>query len=227
MVGLILKLILRKWGRGQDWIDLAQERDKWWALVNVVMNLRVPWSAVSFWATWEPVRLSTGTLLYAVRTVAVFLRTLCTQCKRRGPMDWWPKICPTSHTSTKRDLKSRPHSSLPTAESTYYRVCQFQSGVFLISVPFFRYDRLLPLSNLILLNKLNFNTSHVRVWDLGWPPLWHHPRDTTLLDINLLKPTGYVMHQQFNIQQLYVLSTLYLCVLYLSENNQRLVSLTA
>ena len=35
---------------------------------------------------------------------------------------------------------------------------------------------------------------------------------------NLLKPTGYVMHQQFNIQQLYVLPTLYLCVLYLSEN---------
>ena len=46
-------------------------------------------------------------------------------------------------------------------------------------------------------------------------------------DINLLKPTGYVMHQQFNIQQLYVLPTLYLCVLYSSENKQRLVSLTA
>ena len=39
-----------------------------------------------------------------------------------------------------------------------------------------------------------------------------------LLNINLLKPTGHVMHQQFNIQQLYVLPTLYLCVLYLSEN---------
>ena len=44
---------------------------------------------------------------------------------------------------------------------------------------------------------------------------------------NLLKPTGHVMYQQFNIQQLYVLPTLYLCVLYLSENKQRLVSLTA
>ena len=41
-----------------------------------------------------------------------------------------------------------------------------------------------------------------------------------------LKPTGYVMHQQFNIQQLYALPTLYLCVLYLSENKQRLVPLT-
>ena len=45
--------------------------------------------------------------------------------------------------------------------------------------------------------------------------------------VNLLKPTGHVMHQQFNIQQLYVLPTLCLCVLYLSENRQRLVPLTA
>ena len=35
------------------------------------------------------------------------------------------------------------------------------------------------------------------------------------------------MHHQFNIQQLYALPTLYLCVLYLSENKQRLVPLTA
>jgi hypothetical protein len=49
----------------------------------------------------------------------------------------------------------------------------------------------------------------------------------TVAVIKLLKPTGYVMHQQFNIQQLYALPTLYLCVLYLSESKQRLVSLTA
>jgi len=46
-------------------------------------------------------------------------------------------------------------------------------------------------------------------------------------DFKLLRPTGHVMYQQFNIQQLYALPTLYLCVLYLSENKQRLVSLTA
>ena len=45
--------------------------------------------------------------------------------------------------------------------------------------------------------------------------------------INVLNPTGHVMNQQFNIQQLYVLPTVYLCVLYLSENKQRLVPLTA
>ena len=29
-------------GRNMDWIDLAQDKDKWKALVNVVMNIQVP-----------------------------------------------------------------------------------------------------------------------------------------------------------------------------------------
>ena len=45
--------------------------------------------------------------------------------------------------------------------------------------------------------------------------------------INFLNITSHVMHQQFNIQQLYALPTLYLCVLYLSEKKRWLVPLTA
>jgi hypothetical protein len=38
-----IKIDLREigWG-GMDWIDLAKGREKWRALVNIVMNLRVP-----------------------------------------------------------------------------------------------------------------------------------------------------------------------------------------
>jgi hypothetical protein len=40
---IILRWIFRKWaGRGMNCIDLAQDRDRWWALVNSVMNLQVP-----------------------------------------------------------------------------------------------------------------------------------------------------------------------------------------
>jgi hypothetical protein len=27
---------------GMDWIDVAEDRYRWWAFVNAVMNLRVP-----------------------------------------------------------------------------------------------------------------------------------------------------------------------------------------
>jgi hypothetical protein len=35
---IILKLIFEKWDGGMNWIDLAEDKDRWRALVNAVMN---------------------------------------------------------------------------------------------------------------------------------------------------------------------------------------------
>jgi hypothetical protein len=38
---IILERISRSGMGGMSWIELAQDRDRWWGLVNAVMNLRV------------------------------------------------------------------------------------------------------------------------------------------------------------------------------------------
>jgi hypothetical protein len=43
-----LRRPMSRWQIILNWIHLAQDRDRWWALVNMVMNLQVPYNTGNF-----------------------------------------------------------------------------------------------------------------------------------------------------------------------------------
>jgi hypothetical protein len=60
---IILGWIFEKWVCG---LDGAQDKGRWRALVNAVMNLRVPLNAGNFLTSCRPVSFSRRTLLHGV-----------------------------------------------------------------------------------------------------------------------------------------------------------------
>ena len=62
-----IRMELQEVGLGyEDWIGLAQNRDRWRALVSVVRNLRVPQNAGSFLTSCKLASFSRRTLLHGV-----------------------------------------------------------------------------------------------------------------------------------------------------------------
>ena len=62
-----IKMDLQEVGGGcEDWTEVAQVRDRWWALVSTLMNLRVPKMRGISGLAAEPVSLSRRTLLHGV-----------------------------------------------------------------------------------------------------------------------------------------------------------------
>ena len=53
-------------GNCGDWMKLAQDRDRWLALVSTMRNLRVPKMRGISWLAAEPVSFSRRTLLHGV-----------------------------------------------------------------------------------------------------------------------------------------------------------------
>jgi len=51
---------------GLDWISIAEDRDKWWAVVNTVVNLVFHKMCGIFLTNWEKIILSKRTLLHAL-----------------------------------------------------------------------------------------------------------------------------------------------------------------
>ena len=62
-----IKMDFQEVGCGDmDWIGVVQDRDRWGALVNAAMNLRVPQKAGNFLTGWKLVSFSRRTVLHGV-----------------------------------------------------------------------------------------------------------------------------------------------------------------
>jgi hypothetical protein len=63
---IILKWILKRLNGGIDWIDLAQGRNRWRALVSTAMKLRVSYNVENFLSSLGRFHFSGRTVLHGV-----------------------------------------------------------------------------------------------------------------------------------------------------------------
>ena len=60
-----IKIDFQEMGGGcGDWMELAQDRERWRALVSTVMNIRIPKKRGISWLATEPVSFSRRTVLH-------------------------------------------------------------------------------------------------------------------------------------------------------------------
>jgi hypothetical protein len=108
-----IKMDLREIGLGgMHWIDLAQDRNIWRALLNTIMNLWVPYIAVKLLSIYRIGSYTGRTQLHEVR------RLICTKSlltlQRRGLCTAWQRCLP--HVAEVRAL----HGSVALSFSSYF-----------------------------------------------------------------------------------------------------------
>ena len=69
----ILKWIFKELDGGMDWIDLAQNLDRWRAVVNAIVNLRLTWNEENFLSSWGPVSFWGRTLFPGINLLISFM----------------------------------------------------------------------------------------------------------------------------------------------------------
>jgi hypothetical protein len=71
----VTKLILYKYSEGTGRTYLAQDRNQWWAPVNTIMNLQVPWKVGNFSTNCVTISCS-KTLLQGIAFILQFSKNL-------------------------------------------------------------------------------------------------------------------------------------------------------
>jgi hypothetical protein len=59
-----------------NWIDLAQDRDKWPALMNTVFSLRNPKNGENFVTSWEAISFSRRAMFHGITNIIIIIITI-------------------------------------------------------------------------------------------------------------------------------------------------------